>query len=175
MDTRQEVLMEEAGPSNRKRSAERIGDTSQHLEQRVAQISDLDAEALQDRWKAVFRTVPSPNLSRSFMIRALAHRIQENACSALKPSARRTLDRVAEGQSSLEPPRAATGRAAPGMVLIRQWRGVTHRVIVMDNDVAYRGRRYKSLSEVARLITGTHWSGPMFFGLRNRTQEMANG
>lgn len=167
--------MEEAGPSNRKRGAERIGGTSQHLEQRVAQISDLNAEALQERWKAVFRTVPSPNLSRSFMIRALAYRIQENACGALKPSARRTLDRVAEGQSSLEPPRASTGRATPGTVLIRQWRGVTHRVIVMDNDVAYHGRRYKSLSAIARLITGTHWSGPTFFGLRNRKKEMANG
>ena len=166
--------MEDAGPCNRKRRAERIGGTSQHLEQRVAQISDLDTEALQERWKAVFRTVPSPNLSRSFMIRALAYRIQENTRGALKPSARRALDRVAEGQSSLEPPRA-TGRTAPGTVLIRQWRGVTHRVILMDNDVAYRGCRYKSLSEVARLITGTHWSGPMFFGLRNRTQEMANG
>jgi hypothetical protein len=78
----------ESGPSNQKRRAERIGGTSQHLEQRVAQISYLDAEALQERWKAVFRTVRSPNLSCSFMIRALAYRIQENACGALKPSAR---------------------------------------------------------------------------------------
>ena len=80
--------MEEAGPSKRKRKAESIDGTSQHLEQRVAQISDLDAEALQERWKAVFRTVPSPNLSCSFVIRALAYRIQENACGVLKPSAR---------------------------------------------------------------------------------------
>jgi hypothetical protein len=51
---------------------------------------------------------------------------------------------------------------------------VTHRVTVLDNDVVYHGRRYKSLSEVARLITGTHWSGPLFFGLRNRSKEKAH-
>jgi hypothetical protein len=60
-------------------------------------------------------------------------------------------------------------------VLIRKWRGVSHRVTVLDHDVVYRGRRYKSLSEVARAITGTRWSGPLFFGLKLRTKEVANG
>ncbi|HKM52780.1 MAG TPA: DUF2924 domain-containing protein, partial [Isosphaeraceae bacterium] len=62
-----------------------------------------------------------------------------------------------------------------GTVLIREWGGMTHRVTVLDADVVYRGRRYKSLSEVARLITGTRWSGPLFFGLRNRSKEKAHG
>jgi hypothetical protein len=66
------------------------------------------------------------------------------------------------------------GRAA-GTVLIREWRGVAHRVSVLDDEVVYRDRRYKSLSEVARLITGKRWSGPLFFGLKRRVQEMANG
>jgi len=60
-------------------------------------------------------------------------------------------------------------------VLIREWRGVTHRVTVLDHDVVYCGRRYRSLTEVASLITGTHWSGPMFFGLKNRRKEAVNG
>ena len=59
--------------------------------------------------------------------------------------------------------------------MIREWRGVSHRVIVLDNDVVYRGRRYKSLSEVARGITGARWSGPLFFGLKGRAKEVANG
>ena len=164
---------EEAGPSNRKRRAQAIGDNSQDLAQRVARIFDLDARTLQESWRAAFRT--EPTLSRSFMLRALAYRIQETARGALKPSALRTFDRVAEGQSSLEISRAATRRATPDAVLVRHWRGVTHRVIVLDKDVVYRGRRYKSLSEVAHPITGTHWSGPLFFGLRNRRTEMANG
>jgi hypothetical protein len=60
-----------------------------------------------------------------------------------------------------------------GTVLIREWRGVKHRVTVLDHDVVYRGRRYQSLSEVARAITGTRWSGPLFFGLTKRTEEAA--
>jgi hypothetical protein len=60
-------------------------------------------------------------------------------------------------------------------VLIRQWRGVSHRVTVLDTDVVYRGKRYKSLSEVARAITGARWSGPLFFGLKGRAKEDING
>lgn len=149
--------------------------SSQDLEERVAHISDVDAGALRESWKAVFRAPPPPNLSRSFMIRALAFRVQEKALGGLKPSALRILNRAAEAESSLEIQRAATRRVAPGTVLIRQWHGVTHRVTVLDHDVIYRELRYKSLTEVARLITGTHWSGPMFFGLRNRRKEAANG
>jgi len=60
-------------------------------------------------------------------------------------------------------------------LLIREWGGVSHRVTVLDNDVVYRKRRYKSLSEVARAITGARWSGPLFFCLRRRAKEAANG
>jgi len=60
-------------------------------------------------------------------------------------------------------------------VLIREWRGVSHRVTVLDNDVVYQGRRCKSLSEVARAITGSRWSGPLFFGLKERAKEAVNG
>jgi hypothetical protein len=66
-------------------------------------------------------------------------------------------------------------RASAGTVLIRQWRGVSHRVTVLDSDVVYRGQRYKSLSEVARPITGSRWSGPLFFGLKGRAKETVNG
>ena len=69
----------------------------------------------------------------------------------------------------------AKRRVSAGTVLIREWRGVRHRVIVLDNDVVYRGRRYKSLSEVARAITGARWSGPLFFGLKGRAKEVARG
>jgi hypothetical protein len=85
------------------------------------------------------------------------------------------LDRIAEGRSEIALERAANLRASTGTVLIRQWRGVMHRVVVLDNDVVYRKRRYKSLSEVARAISGARWSGPLFFGLRRRAKEAANG
>jgi DUF2924 family protein len=65
--------------------------------------------------------------------------------------------------------------ATPGTVLIREWRGASHLVTVLYDGVLYRQQRYRSLSEVARLITGTRWSGPLFFGLRSRAKEAADG
>ena len=109
------------------------------------------------------------------VIRAIAYRLQERAFGGLKPSTQRVLDRIGAGRSeaTLEP--IPKRRASAGTVLIREWRGLSHRVTVLDHDVVYRGRRYKSLSEVARAITGTRWSGPLFFGLKRRTKEVVNG
>jgi hypothetical protein len=109
------------------------------------------------------------------MVRALAYRLQERALGGLSLRAQRLLDRTGEGGSAINPQRIAKRRASAGTVLIREWRGVSHRVTMLDHDVAYRGRRYKSLSEVARVITDTHWSGPLFFGLKRRTREVADG
>jgi Protein of unknown function (DUF2924) len=167
--------MEETSSPIRSRRALKLSGGSDDLAQKVAHLSALDAAALQKSWAALFGSGPPPKLGRSFMNRALAYRLQERALGALKPSTLRILDRVADGRSSLEPPRVPKRRVSAGTVLIREWRGVTHRVTVLDNDVIYGGRRYGSLSEVASLITGTHWSGPMFFGLRNRRKEAANG
>jgi hypothetical protein len=118
---------------------------------------------------------PPPSLGRRMMMQAIAYRLQERAFGGLKPSTLRILDRVAEGPGSVERRRAPARKAGAGTVLIREWGGVAHRVTVLDREVVYRGHRYRSLSEVARVITGTRWSGPMFFGLRNRAKENAHG
>ncbi|MFZ0246802.1 DUF2924 domain-containing protein [Candidatus Binatus sp.] len=141
----------------------------------IASLSALDAETLRQRWKALIGADPAPYLGRSFMVRALAYRLQERALGGLKPAAQRLLDRIGDGRAELVEERIPKRRASAGTVLIREWRGVSYRVTVLDNDVVYRGRRYKSLSEVARVITGTHWSGPLFFGLKRRSKEAANG
>jgi hypothetical protein len=144
----------------------------------TAEIADLlkaSITNLRERWKTLYGTEPLGHIGRSLMIRTIAYRLQERALGGLKPSAQRVLDRIGASRSeaALEP--TPKLRASAGTVLIREWRGVSHRVTVLDHDVIYRGRRYKSLSEVARAITGTHWSGPLFFGLRSRTKEVANG
>jgi len=87
----------------------------------------------------------------------------------------RVLDRIADNRPKDAPEYIPERRASAGTVLIRQWRGVSHRVTVLDTAVVYRGRRYKSLSEVARAITGSRWSGPLFFGLKGRAKEAVNG
>jgi hypothetical protein len=148
---------------------------SEDLAREIASLSALDAETLRQRWKALIGADPAQYLGRSLMVRALAYRLQERALGGLKPAAQRLLDRICDGRAELVEERIPKRRAGAGTLLIREWRGVHHRVTVLDNDVVYRGRRYKSLSEVARAITGTHWSGPLFFGLKRRAKETANG
>jgi hypothetical protein len=145
------------------------------LMREIERIQSLDVSAIRERWKELFGSAPSPLLGAVFMTRAIAYRIQERVLGGLKPSTQRILDRL-EGDGATNPNKfVPRRRTSAGTVLIREWRGVRHRVTVLDNDVVYRGRRYKSLSEVARAITGTHWSGPLFFGLKNRTKEPARG
>jgi Protein of unknown function (DUF2924) len=141
----------------------------------IADLSKASVTDLRERWKNLYGKEPLGHIGRSLMIRAIAYRLQELAFGGLKPSTQRVLDRIGASRSeaALEP--TPKRRASAGTVLIREWQGVSHRVTVLDHDVVYRGRRYKSLSEVARAITGTHWSGPLFFGLKSRTKEVANG
>jgi DUF2924 family protein len=158
---------------SRKRPA--VGGDVEQLAPEVACLPALDISALRQRWEALFGCEPSSNVGRPLLIRAIAYRLQEQASAGLKPSTRRLLDRVAGNRSNdvlLDVPRP---RAIAGTVLIREWRGVSHRVTVLDSDVVYQGRRYKSLSEVARAITGSRWSGPLFFGLKGRAKKAVNG
>jgi hypothetical protein len=160
-----------------KRSRKRLafcGDLEE-LAREITRLLALDVLALRQRWAALFSDDPAPNLGRALLIRAIAYRLQEKALAGLKPSTQRVLDRVADGGSKVAHKGFPKRRASAGTVLIRQWRGVSHRVTVLDTDVVYRGRRYKSLSEVARAITGSRWSGPLFFGLKGRAKEAVNG
>jgi hypothetical protein len=147
----------------------------EELAREITRLPALDAAALREKWAALFGAEPSSLLGRALLIQAIAHRLQERTLGGLKPSAQRILDRIGEGASKSAVQRMARARAGAGTVLIREWGGASHRVTVLDNDVVYQGRRYKSLSEVARVITGTRWSGPLFFGLTRRASEAANG
>jgi hypothetical protein len=102
--------------------------------------------------------------------------MQENALSALKPSARRHLLRVARNApDGRQAPGYPSLSPKPGTVLVRDWGGVTHQVKVLEDAILFRGKRYKSLSEVARVITGSRWSGPLFFGLKAAAKEQSHG
>lgn len=148
--------------------------SSDDLERDVVSLQTLDTDALRQRWKALFGSDPSPHFGRSVLVRAISYRIQEAALGGLKPATQRLLDRIAESRSETVLDRIPK-RLNAGAVLIRQWGGVTHRVLVLVDGVVYRKRRYKSLSEVARAITGARWSGPLFFGLKHRDKEAAHG
>jgi len=115
---------------------------------------------LAEHWTEYFGMAPPARTSRSLLLRAVAYRIQERALGGLSARTRRLLC----GPEPSPVRRRRTLR--PGTVLVREWHGVGHQVTILDNGVLYRGQRYRSLSEVARLITGCRWSGPRFFGLK---------
>ncbi len=146
------------------------------LAAKIASLSKLDIDELRERWKAMFGKPPSRDLCRSFLKRAIAYRLQEKAFGGLKPSTRRLLAEFAHDRANPSALAAAPSRIVqPGAMLVREWRGINHQVSVLEKGFCFRGKRYRSLSEVAREITGTRWSGPLFFGLKRSHEENRDG
>jgi hypothetical protein len=144
--------------------------------QKLASLKSCSMSELKQRWRALYHSEPPLRISRELLTRAVAYRIQEQVYGRLKPSTRRLLMRLANDARSGRPlkPEPAAG-VQPGTVLMREWHGVTHEVRVLDRGVLYQRKRYRSLSEVARVITGAHWNGPQFFGLRGKRREASHG
>ena len=128
------------------------------LEIEVARLRRLNRQQLEDRWRAVHKAPPPVAFTPDLLARGIAWRLQEKALGGLSSEHRHRLQ-----SDSVEPKRQCKLR--PGNRLVRRWRGMTYVVEVTDNGLAYDGTCYASLSEVARKITGTRWSGPRFFGL----------
>jgi hypothetical protein len=146
---------------------------SDPLTEQIGRLQSLSIEQLRSRWTEAYGGMPPPaRWHRDFVVRGLAHRLQEDALGGLAPALRRRLVRLS---LALERNGGDQLFAAPqiklGTRLIRQWHGAIHQVTVLENGFAYRGERYLSLSAVARIITGTRWSGPAFFGLRTRRRH----
>ena len=138
----------------------------------IGQIATLEAlgiEQLRSRWAEAYGRPPPPCSHRQFLVRCLAHRLQENALGGFAPAQRRRLaDLAARLEGDAETALFLPLRIKPGTRLIRAWRGKRHQVTVLEDGFDYRGERYGSLSAIARAITGARWSGPAFFGLNTR-------
>ena len=150
--------------------------TRSALSREIEELQKATSANLKERWRALYRTEPPRRISRDLLIRALAYRIQEKALGGLKPSTRRLLIKVAADASARRPIEVAPEPSLkPGTVLLREWHGTQHQVIVRENGIVFNGKQYKSLSQVAYRITGTKWSGPLFFGVKANRQEQTNG
>jgi len=148
---------------------------SEAVASEIASLSKLGTDELRERWKAIFGKVPSRDISRSFLTRAIAYRLQERAFGGLKPSTQRLLAEFHDGANGSTLAAAQSRIVRPGALLVREWRGISHQVNVLEKGFCFRGKRYRSLSEVAREITGTQWSGPLFFGLKRSQEESRDG
>ena len=142
------------------------------LARELAALPMLSSDALKERWQALYGSPPPARIGRSLIIKAIAYRLQENALGKIKAATGRALARSSEALADGRPVTPVSS-AKPGTRLLREWQGVTHEVIVMEEGVRYRDRTWRSLSEVARAITGARWSGPLFFGLKERRRDAA--
>jgi hypothetical protein len=135
----------------------------------------LKPDELSERWRSLFGSDPPARLRRPLLIQALAYRLQEKT-GGLKPATRRVLESVAGDANARRPVVAcAKPRVRTGAVLIREWHGTKHQVTALKDGFMFSGKHFQSLSKIASEITGTRWSGPLFFGLKTSRSEEQHG
>ena len=147
---------------------------TKNITEQFDSLNHVSKSEFYDLWLQYFGKPLQIPARRELLVHCLAYRIQEKAQGGLGAVTRKRLRKLAvkleenPGSDVVDAP-----RIKPGTRLIREWQGETYKVTVTAEGFSYGGKRYQSLSEVARLITGTHWSGPRFFGLeavRNRKE-----
>ncbi|WP_431282967.1 DUF2924 domain-containing protein [Humitalea sp. 24SJ18S-53] len=147
------------------------------LDVQLAALDQHDVAQLRAEWQRLYRAIPAVRISRDLLIRGIAHRLQEAAMGGLSPRLQRQLASVMaangkEGGGAIPP---TTTRLKPGTTLVRAWHGQTHTIQVLPDGFEHQGQRYASLSHIAKVITGAHWSGPRFFGLGARPAPPRGG
>lgn len=132
-----------------------------NVEQQIAALEAMSSKQLKEEWRRLTGT-PLPRVSPKMLRLALAWELQARAYGGLSRETTRKLDQLASGKTRTSP-------VSAGMRLVREWNGKVHVVTIGDDKVIrWQDRDYGSLSEVARAITGTRWSGPAFFGLKQK-------
>ena len=142
------------------------------VEKQLETLPALARADLAQLWQKLFHSVPDSKIRRPAMIRFLAYRIQEQVLGSLSATSERRLrqlEAAVAGNSDLKT--SSAPQIQPGTRLVREWQNQVHLVNVETKAYEYRGTRYHSLSEIARLITGTRWSGPLVFGLKSKQDD----
>ena len=138
------------------------------LDRKLAKLLSMSPAQLRALWRECWRR-PAPEIGADLLRRGIAWKLQSRVHGELSNVVGRSLDLSAD---RLRRGEELTGRAAslrPGCRLVREWRDKTHHVIVLDDGFEHEGRRYSSLTQIASAITGGHWSGPVFFGVKKRS------
>jgi Protein of unknown function (DUF2924) len=144
---------------------------------RVAALKTTPTPDLKQQWRDLFDSEPPP-YNRRFLESRLAYRVQELAYGGLNPATVKRLEALGgeiDGGNPVMRRIHAGQKPIAGTRLIREWQGIEHAVTVRDYGYEYRGAPYKSLSSIARAITGTRWNGWVFFGLKNTRAGAAKG
>ena len=140
--------------------------TERAIAEEVAALASLTHQELRIAWRHYYKQYPPKFLNRDLIELGVAWKIQERAFGGLDSSTKRRLDRLAdelEAKHDIKKPKLIQLR--PGARLIREWRGQTHEVLVVTDGYIWTGKTYRSLTKIAKEITGTQWSGPRFFAI----------
>ncbi len=139
------------------------------LEGKLTALTVMDSDGLRREWRRLYRSHPPLHIRRDLLVLAIAWKLQEKVHGGLTAAQKRRLTGIAgELKKGGELFAGPAIRLKPGLRLVREWRGVTHDVLVLEDGFEWNGERRRSLSTIAREITGTRWSGPRFFGLKPR-------
>lgn len=146
--------------------------TDPAVEDELDRLAVMPIAQLRVRYREVLRSDPPKAFGPDLLRRSIAHRIQEKAYGGLSRSTQRLLDQMMKAYAAKPGGKIVLPRRIkPGSVLVREWKGRSHRVMVLAEGFTYGGDTYSHLSEIASRITGTRWNGPRFFGLRSKTEE----
>lgn len=151
----------------------KLNQTKQDVRRTIARLPTLPTPKLRRLWQAHFGREAPVSFRRELLVPFLAYRIQEKAYGGLKRSVLSELRRISRCLDRGEDPIKASKacKIKTGTRIVRMWRGRTHEVVITESGFEYSGATYHSLSQIARKITGTQWSGPAFFGLKQSRQE----
>ncbi len=139
------------------------------VDNRLAELMAMPPAQLRSAWRDTFKS-PAPDIGPDLLRRGIANRLQERVHGSMTGATKREIERLRKRVER-------TGKAGPmhaislktGTRLVRSWNGKSYHVLVCDDGFEFEGRHYASLSHIAREITGAHWSGPRFFGLKKRS------
>ena len=130
----------------------------------LARLPQLSGEDLKQEWARRYGA-PAPSLSPDLLRLGIGYRLQEAKLGGVSRSTRSLLRQVAAREGKANDRKPLPRKLTPGTRLVRDWHGVGHTVAVLEDGFEYEGRHWKSLTAIARAITGTHWNGNRFFGL----------
>lgn len=159
----QHVAPTEKGASQLQAQSGTTRSADQKVNEEIALLSAAGRQELLAKWHELFHSTAPPSLSTSLLRRGTIYQVQILAYGDLLPSHKRKLHEAARSD-----PAKITPRLRPGARLVREWNGIAHTVDVVDGGFRYQDRVYASLTAIAEEITGVHWSGPRFFGMRGR-------
>lgn len=161
-----DALSEQSEITNARAGERTPGDLTAVVEAELDRLRVMPIIELRALWRATFKADPPKAFGPDLLRRSIAQKIQENAYGGLDPATSRLLNRLIAQHAKTPGKIVLPRRIKPGAILVRQWKDMSHRVTVLQDGFSYGSKTYESLSEIARLITGSRWNGPKFFGLR---------